>query len=170
MLTMSMNKYLGFIIFFLFIGLASSSYISDTVFETRQSNSRSLLQTKKNCQVDFENQNYTILTSQCKGPRYSADTCCKAFKQFACPFADEISDQSTNCADTVFSYVNLYGSYPPGTFSNLCKGDNVGLTCDDGSPSDSNSNSKKSSACSVNVRSPITVGFVSFLVFLFHLH
>ncbi|KAL9244507.1 hypothetical protein vseg_018277 [Gypsophila vaccaria] len=168
---MSMNKCLGFVIFFLFIGFSSSTFISDTIFEARQSNGRSLLQAKKNCPVDFENQNYTILTSQCKGPRYSADTCCKAFKEFACPFADEINDQSTNCADTLFSYINLYGSYPPGTFSSLCKDGKDGLDCpEDGSSSDPNSNSKKNSAFPVNVQSPVTVVLVTFLVFLFHLH
>ncbi|KAG9138421.1 hypothetical protein Leryth_012715 [Lithospermum erythrorhizon] len=82
------------------------------------------------CSVNFENQNYTIITSQCKGPNYNKTTCCDAFKQFACPHADQISDMKTNCADTLFSYINLYGKYPPGLFANLCSDKDGGVNCD----------------------------------------
>ncbi|XP_074284890.1 GPI-anchored protein LLG3 [Silene latifolia] len=166
---MMMNNYMGFIIFFLFIGLASSTYISDDVFVSHKSNGRSLLQAKKPCPVNFENQNYTILTSQCKGPRYSAESCCKAFKEFACPFAENISDQSTNCADTMFSYINLFGSYPPGTFASLCKEGKNGLECtEDGSPN-ADPKSKKNSASTNIARSPIAVLLVSSLIYLLQL-
>ncbi|XP_010051915.2 GPI-anchored protein LLG1 [Eucalyptus grandis] len=114
---------------FLLIGVASSSFIHDGVFESREAAGRSLLQAKKSCSVDFENQNYTILTSQCKGPQYTAKLCCQAFKEFACPFTDQINDLTTDCASTMFSYINLYGKYPPGLFANECKEGKEGLDC-----------------------------------------
>lgn len=120
-----MARFLGFILFFLLLSLASSTYISDTIFEPHRSTGRSLLQNKKNCPVNFENQNYTIITSKCKGPKYTADLCCGAFKDFACPFAEQINDMSTNCADTMFSYINLYGKYPPGILPICAKGINM---------------------------------------------
>ncbi|CAI0461008.1 unnamed protein product [Linum tenue] len=52
---------------------------------------------------------YTILTTQCKGPLYPKDQCCNALKLFACPYTNEINDASTNCAQTMFSYINLQG-------------------------------------------------------------
>ncbi|XP_030546328.1 GPI-anchored protein LLG1-like [Rhodamnia argentea] len=119
----------GCLLFFLFIGLASSSFIHDGIFESREAGGRSLLQAKKSCSVDFENQNYTILTSQCKGPQYTAKLCCGAFKEFACPFVDQINDLTTDCASTMFSYINLYGKYPPGLFANECKEGKEGLDC-----------------------------------------
>lgn len=42
--------------------------------------------------------------------------------EFACPFSYEINDMGTDCADVMFSYINLYGKYPPGLFANMCKG------------------------------------------------
>ncbi|XP_028807847.1 GPI-anchored protein LLG1-like [Neltuma alba] len=116
---------------FLFMTLASAApFISENIFEPRASTARSLLQATKACSVDFENQNYTILTSQCKGPMYPSTVCCRAFKQFACPFADQIVDMTTDCATVMFSYINVYGKYPPGLFSNECKEGNHGLDCD----------------------------------------
>ncbi|KAF8043299.1 hypothetical protein BT93_A1592 [Corymbia citriodora subsp. variegata] len=119
----------GCLLFFLLIGVASCSFIHDGIFESREAAGRSLLQAKKSCSVDFENQNYTILTSQCKGPQYSAKLCCQAFKEFACPFIDQINDLTTDCASTMFSYINLYGKYPPGLFANECKEGKEGLDC-----------------------------------------
>lgn len=119
----------GCLLFFLFIGLASSSFIHDGIFESREAGGRSLLQAKKSCSVDFENQNYTILTSHCKGPQYTPKLCCGAFKEFACPFVDQINDLTTDCASTMFSYINLYGKYPPGLFANECKEGKDGLDC-----------------------------------------
>ncbi|XP_057863949.1 GPI-anchored protein LLG1 [Cryptomeria japonica] len=101
---------------------------------------RSLLETKKSCPVDFEHQNYTILTSQCKGPDYLPKLCCPAFKKFACKFATYINDLSTDCADIMFSYINLYGKFPPGLFASMCREGKEGLKCNadapNGSPSD----------------------------------
>ena len=88
-----------------------------------------LSENSADCTVDFENQNYTILTSQCKGPQYPPKLCCEAFKQFACPFANEINDVTTNCALTMFSYINLFGKYPPGLFASECKEGKQGLDC-----------------------------------------
>lgn len=74
--------------------------------------------------------NYTVITSRCKGPNYPANLCCQALKEFACPYANELNDMSNDCSTVMFSYINLYGNYPPGVFSNLCHGDDLGLVCD----------------------------------------
>jgi hypothetical protein len=55
--------------------------------------------------------------------------CCNALKEFACPYADAINDVTTNCADTMFSYINIYGGYPPGLFANMCREGKLGLNC-----------------------------------------
>ncbi|KAJ0266988.1 hypothetical protein HA466_0008840 [Hirschfeldia incana] len=109
---------------FLFLLLSVfSSFISDSVFIKSETlvNGRTLLQQKKACPVNFEFMNYTIITSQCKGPKYPPKKCCAAFKEFACPYVDELNDLSNDCATTMFSYINLYGKYPPGLFANSCK-------------------------------------------------
>jgi hypothetical protein len=81
------------------------------------------------CGVDFEHMNYTIITGQCKGPRFMPVACCDALKDFACPYGDDINDLTSNCAETMFTYINLYGGYPPGLFSNMCKEGELGLNC-----------------------------------------
>jgi hypothetical protein len=81
--------------------------------------------------MNFEFQNYTIITSKCKGPKFPADQCCGAFKQFACPFRDYINDDSSDCSSAMFSYINLYGKYPPGLFANICREGKKGLACTD---------------------------------------
>ncbi|KAL2937752.1 GPI-anchored protein LLG2 [Bienertia sinuspersici] len=119
------------------------------------------------CPINFENQNYTIITSQCKGPKYSADICCKAFKEFACPFSEELNDMSNNCASTMFSYINLYGKYPPGIFANECKEGKNGLECDEKSANAVAKDSKANSARLTSVLSPMVVIVASSLVWLF---
>ncbi|KAL8151057.1 hypothetical protein V2J09_020865 [Rumex salicifolius] len=121
--------FLGLLVLSVLANSASSSRISDAVFEFHGSTGRSLLQTATNCPVDFENQNYTIITSQCRGPKFAADECCSAFKEFACPFIDEIDDLSTTCATTMFSYITLYGKYPPGLFAFECREGKLGVDC-----------------------------------------
>ncbi|XP_006647809.1 GPI-anchored protein LLG1-like [Oryza brachyantha] len=117
---------------------ASPSFLSDGVFQgSVGSTGRSLLQAKKSCPVNFEFQNYTIITSKCKGPRFPAKECCNAFKEFACPFAQYINDESNDCASTMFSYINLYGKYPPGLFASECREGKQGLSCDGVSQKDS---------------------------------
>lgn len=106
---------------------------------------RSLLQTKTSCPIDFERQNYTILTSQCKGPDYLPKLCCAAFKQFACKFVQYINDLSNDCADTMFSYINLHGKYPPALFSSTCREGKEGLACDADAPDGSQNDSSGSS-------------------------
>lgn len=59
--------------------------------------------------MSFEGANYTVITSRCKGPLYQQTLCCGALKDFACPYSTYINDASTNCAATMFSYINLYG-------------------------------------------------------------
>ena len=81
------------------------------------------------CPVNFEFLNYTIITSQCKGPQYPPSSCCASFKELACPYADLISDLTNECASIMFSYINLNGKYPPGLFANECKDGKLGLEC-----------------------------------------
>ncbi|XP_004294877.1 PREDICTED: GPI-anchored protein LORELEI [Fragaria vesca subsp. vesca] len=122
------------LIFFVLLGLPASSsssptFISDGIFESQASIGRNLLQAKKGCPVNFEFLNYTIITSQCKGPRYPADPCCASFKELACPYTDVLNDLTNECASIMFSYINLYGNYPPGLFANECREGKLGLEC-----------------------------------------
>ncbi|XP_010264366.1 PREDICTED: GPI-anchored protein LORELEI-like [Nelumbo nucifera] len=118
------------LLFLLWMGLAdSSSFISDNVFDCHGSTGRNLLQAKKSCPVNFEFLNYSVITSQCKGPKYSPNLCCGAFKEFACPYAVELNDLTNDCSSTMFSYINLYGKYPPGLFSSECREGKEGLAC-----------------------------------------
>ncbi|XP_058114556.1 GPI-anchored protein LLG1-like [Magnolia sinica] len=155
--------------FFLTTGLvAASTFISDGVFDSHGSTGRNLLQAKKSCPVNFEFMNYTIITSQCKGPKYAADLCCNAFKEFACPYANDLNDVSNDCASTMFSYINLYGKYPPGLFASECREGKNGLECTALAPDSADSNSNGGQA--VQPFSPlltlVIVGFfVLFVIF-----
>ncbi|RLM78419.1 GPI-anchored protein LORELEI-like [Panicum miliaceum] len=114
------------------VASAAGPFLSDGVFQvTAGSTGRSLLQAKKDCPVSFEFQNYTIITSKCKGPKFPASQCCSALKEFACPFYMYLNDDSNSCASTMFTYINLYGKYPPGLFSSECKEGKLGLSCAD---------------------------------------
>ncbi|XP_073128671.1 GPI-anchored protein LLG1-like [Henckelia pumila] len=128
---MSSKESLCFSIFFIVVGLslASSSYISNDVVEPHVPLGRSLLQQKTTCSVDFEKMNYSVITSQCKGPNYTPERCCTPLKVLLCPVKDQVNDLKSNCADTFFSYVNIYGKYPPGLFASLCKEGEQGLDC-----------------------------------------
>ncbi|RID41063.1 hypothetical protein BRARA_J01052 [Brassica rapa] len=117
---------------FLFLLLSVfSSFISDSVFIKSETlvNGRNLLQKKKACPVKFEFKNYTIITSRCKGPKYPPKECCATFKDFACPYSRYLNDLSNDCATIMFSYINLYGKYPPGLFANQCQEGKGGLKC-----------------------------------------
>ncbi|TKY49897.1 GPI-anchored protein LORELEI [Spatholobus suberectus] len=105
------------------------AFLSDSVFDSQVHTGRTLLQAKKSCPVNFEFLNYTIITSKCKGPQYPPKECCGAFKEFACPYADVINDLTNECASTMFSYINLYGKYPPGLFASECREGKEGLAC-----------------------------------------
>ncbi|KAL8136618.1 hypothetical protein V2J09_002619 [Rumex salicifolius] len=158
---------LGFLVFSLMANWAYSSVISNAVFESHGSTGRSLLQTLKSCPVDFENQNYTIITNKCKGPKYAADSCCSSFKEFACPFVDEINDLSTDCATTMFSYINLYGKYPPGLFANECKEGKNGLDCSNYTSTVRSTNSPgKNGADMAFVLSPMALPLSCIVTFL----
>ncbi|CAK8533220.1 unnamed protein product [Lathyrus sativus] len=151
--------------FFLLATLVTSSpFLSYDIFDSGASTSRSLLQAKNACTLDFESKNFTILTSQCKGPQYPAKICCDALKQFACPFADNINDLSTDCAEVMFSYINLYGKYPPGLFANECKEGNLGLEC-----SDVKNTTTSSSVLVAAPHSMKMVSIIGFVGFVFHL-
>ncbi|GMI74816.1 LORELEI-LIKE-GPI ANCHORED PROTEIN 3 [Hibiscus trionum] len=127
----SLNLTFFFLLFFFLLsGFAFSTHIiSNAALEARETIGRSLLQARTECDEDFQQKNYTIITSRCKGPKYPRDSCCNALSDFACPFVEKINNESTNCASTMFSYINLYGKYPPGLFANLCTKDKEGLLC-----------------------------------------
>ncbi|KAG6589217.1 GPI-anchored protein LLG3, partial [Cucurbita argyrosperma subsp. sororia] len=125
----SSQSCLYFVLFCLFISLTYSNVLSYEALKAGKPTGRSLLQAQKECTVDMEAQNYTILTSQCKGPKYPPKVCCHALLEFCCSFVEELNDRTNNCATTMFSYINLYGQYPPGLFANQCKGGEQGLEC-----------------------------------------
>ncbi|WCJ32518.1 GPI-anchored protein LORELEI [Euphorbia peplus] len=165
----------GFFLFLLVLLSASlssssaSSFISDSVFESHHSTGRNLLQAKKGCSVNFEFLNYTVITSQCKGPSYPPKSCCAAFKDFACPYTDVLNDLTNDCASTMFSYINLYGKYPPGLFANECREGKLGLECPATAPSSSVSADDANSQI-INLPSlllMLTSGFVLLLPHLF---
>ncbi|ESW20646.1 hypothetical protein PHAVU_005G003700 [Phaseolus vulgaris] len=127
----------SFLLLFWVLSVSSltPTFLSDHVFDSQALTGRNLLQAKKGCSVNFEFLNYTIITSKCKGPHYPPKECCNSFKEFACPYADVINDLTNECATTMFSYINLYGKYPPGLFSNECREGKLGLECPALSPS-----------------------------------
>ncbi|MBA0877303.1 hypothetical protein Goshw_009363 [Gossypium schwendimanii] len=118
----------------LIVMAAASTSISDSDSVSLASTNRHLLQAKKACPINFEFLNYTIITSECKGPKYPANRCCAAFKKFVCPYAKQINDLTTDCASTMFSYINLYGKYPPGLFAAECREGKQGLKCPKSAP------------------------------------
>lgn len=82
------------------------------------------------CPENFGLQNYSSITSVCKAPEYNKTLCCSSFTMFTCRFLTYFNDPSTNCASTLFTYLNLAGNYPPGLFANLCtQGDQQGIPC-----------------------------------------
>ncbi|CDP13646.1 unnamed protein product [Coffea canephora] len=124
-------QFCAILVFFLSL-LASNSastFLSEGIFGHHIAQGRNLLQATTACPVNFEFQNYTIITSQCKGPQYPPNLCCKALKDFACPFAEQVNDLSNDCATTMFSYINLNGKYPPGLFASECREGKEGLEC-----------------------------------------
>ncbi|KAJ4725434.1 GPI-anchored protein LORELEI [Melia azedarach] len=155
--------YSSVLVFFVFMGLSSAAFISDGIFESHAATGRSLLQAKKACPVNFEFLNYTIITSQCKGPQFPPDKCCGAFKQFACPYVGQINDLTTDCASTMFSYINLYGKYPPGLFASECREGKQGLECPASAPSMSENASRSQIICSP---SPLLRFIAGFLVLI----
>ncbi len=81
------------------------------------------------CPVNFEVQNYSSITSVCVAPNYDSTLCCPPFVAFVCKFLTYFNDQSTDCAATLFSYLNLAGHYPAGLFANECTGVQQGIPC-----------------------------------------
>ncbi|XP_010258851.1 PREDICTED: GPI-anchored protein LORELEI-like [Nelumbo nucifera] len=129
------NRCLSVVLFFLLTGLtASSSFVSNNIFESHGYPARNLLQTKKECTVNFENLDYTIFKNQCKGPQFPPELCCAALKEFACPYAAEINDLNSNCASTMLSYITQNEGYPPGLFSSECREGKDGLKCNATAP------------------------------------
>ncbi|KAL8135495.1 GPI-anchored protein LLG1-like [Apium graveolens] len=119
------------------VHFSASTSLSDGIFESPTSIARNLLQAKKDCPINFEFKNYTIITSQCKGPNYQPNPCCDSLKEFACPYTDELNDLSNTCSDTMFSYITRKGNYPPGLFSSFCREGKEGLDCSSYIPPDS---------------------------------
>uniref|UniRef100_A0A0E0LZG8 GPI-anchored protein LLG1-like domain-containing protein n=1 Tax=Oryza punctata TaxID=4537 RepID=A0A0E0LZG8_ORYPU len=129
---------------------------------------RSLLQAKKDCPVSFEEANYTVITSRCKGPLYPPALCCQALKDFACPFTTYINDAQTTCAASMFSYINLYGKYPPGLFANTCKEGANGLECPEDTPQIKPGEEKSASSAAATVAgvAPMVAATVSAFLML----
>merc|ERR1712137_446961 len=115
--------------FHLLVVFSTVTAIAGDVLQAHGTTGRNLLQAKKKCEIDFESMNYTVITSQCKGPQYDAKLCCSALKEFACPHAESLNDLNSDCASTMFSYINLYGKYPPGLFAHECREGKEGLVC-----------------------------------------
>ncbi|KAJ3700315.1 hypothetical protein LUZ61_004020 [Rhynchospora tenuis] len=121
------------VLFMGLVGLAVSDFISDDVFK-RQGSTFTLAEDSESkvldCPVDFKKQNYTILTSKCKGPAYDADRCCSSFKEFACPFAKEINDVEQNdCALKMFGYIESNTGHLAEFFYGKCNECEKGLEC-----------------------------------------
>ncbi|WCJ30742.1 GPI-anchored protein LORELEI [Euphorbia peplus] len=123
-----------FFFFFIFTGFAScDSKISFDALDRHGRPGRNLFQKSyKVCKVKFARLDYHILTRRCRGPLYPPKQCCSAFLKFACPFADQVNDMTTDCAETMFTYIDLHGKYPMGLFYDICKdqGDAEGLACE----------------------------------------
>lgn len=118
------------------------------------------------CPISFEFQNYTVVTSQCRGPQYPAKQCCEALTEFACPFVDFLNDLSNDCASTMFSYINLHGKYPPGLFASECKGDKNGLACPDLAPSESANANNSQMSCRLSPMLMIATSLIGLLLLL----
>ncbi|GFP94783.1 GPI-anchored protein lorelei [Phtheirospermum japonicum] len=163
------NSHLLLLVFIsLLASLSASTFISDGIFRSSVSSERRLLQAKKQCPISLEFRNYTIITDRCKGPDYRPELCCPAFKEFACPFAEELNDLSNDCATIMFSYINLNGRYPPGLFSNECREGQNGLECPastSGSSQNSNSSVGQKKMC--NLLAVMMIVVVSFLLLQF---
>lgn len=115
------------------------------------------------CPINFETQNYTIITSECKGPDFTAKVCCAALKKLSCPFVDILNNQSYDCASTMFSYINLYGKYPPGLFANECtEKSSEGLDC-----IAVNKAAEKSKSNSRDLRQPWTLSICGAILILY---
>ncbi|KAK1366371.1 GPI-anchored protein LORELEI [Heracleum sosnowskyi] len=166
---MASPPFLHLLLFFLLSGFASSTTLSNNIFGSQVMPGRSLLQQKASCDIDFENQNYTIITSQCKGPNYQAKACCGAFKELACPFSEKLNDMKNDCATTLFSYINLYGKYPPGLFANMCHDDKEGLNCEEVMKAKEKQQKSSSAAAAEKSTSLIMFSTASFLILLFNL-
>ncbi|PIA61788.1 hypothetical protein AQUCO_00200052v1 [Aquilegia coerulea] len=162
---MALLNQLFFVFFFLCGFAAASSSSSSDSNNYYGSTGRTLLQTKTACKVNFEFADYSVITTQCKGPNYPAEQCCDAFKKFACPYADDINDEKSDCASTMFSYINLYGKYPPGLFASECRDDKQGLNCD--KYLNETSSDSKSAGYVAQTSSPYLLAAVS-LVLLAH--
>ncbi|PKI35699.1 GPI-anchored protein LLG1-like [Punica granatum] len=139
-------RFIGFpkifsVLLVLLMGISLSVSDGGTESKVSYSNGRHLLQAKKSCPVNFEFLNYTIITSRCNGPHYPADICCAAFKELACPYSEYLNDLNTDCASTLFGYINLYGKYPPGLFANECRESRRGLECTASAPTTSENDS-----------------------------
>ncbi|TVU09973.1 hypothetical protein EJB05_43473 [Eragrostis curvula] len=151
------------------LGFAAAGFISNDALlqHEHDGTGRSLLQVKKgdDCPVSFEGANYTLVTSRCKGPLYQPSLCCGALKDFACPYSTYINDVSTNCAATMFSYINIYGKYPPGLFSNTCHEGDKGLQCPDDVPQIQPGQTASSGAAAApTAATALTAGAAAFLL------
>ncbi|GFP99128.1 GPI-anchored protein lorelei [Phtheirospermum japonicum] len=117
------------LLIFIFTSLLTSTSISGLIYNSQCLSERRLLQVVKSCPIDFEHQNYSIITSKCKAPKYPVNPCCSALKEFACPFAEELDDATNDCANRMFQYIKHIGHYPNGLFASVCQEGQGGLLC-----------------------------------------
>ncbi|ESR66003.1 hypothetical protein CICLE_v10009724mg [Citrus x clementina] len=79
---------------------------------------------------------------------------------------DQINDLTTDCATTMFSYINLYGKYPPGLFASECREEKRGLECPASAPTQSANASRSQITCN---SSPLLMFTAAFLILVFQL-
>ncbi|KAL8505373.1 hypothetical protein ACS0TY_016564 [Phlomoides rotata] len=113
---------------------SASPLISGDVFEFEHqvASERRLLQAqvpKTKCSYNFDNLDYTVITSVCKGPEYPQEPCCDGFKKLVCPYVDYFNNATTTCADDIVSSIQNKGKYPDDLFFRLCRDGKDGLVC-----------------------------------------
>lgn len=107
------------------------------------------------CRVDFTLLNFSIITIQCRGQKFEAASCCRPFKDFACPFANAINDPKTGYAAALFDYVRKMGNYPRGVFQAQCpEGDKV-VSCPPQPSSMSHNSNATTILLLIKVKQPI---------------
>lgn len=121
--------------------------------------------TDTECPINFEIQNYTIITSQCK-PKYKSEDCCPAFEQFACPFREDLNDLRNDCATTMFNYIYL-NKIPRGLLNSLCGQVNDGVTCPASPPLQSETAAAADASTTARPAASLVFALLTVITFLF---
>uniref|UniRef100_A0ACD5USY7 Uncharacterized protein n=1 Tax=Avena sativa TaxID=4498 RepID=A0ACD5USY7_AVESA len=81
------------------------------------------------CPVPFdEMRRMGNIESKCKGQEVPKPHCCKAFKDFACPYSDLLDDFTTGCSGAMLIKLQTFCSVPMGYFG-FCGDSAMGITC-----------------------------------------